>query len=141
MEPLMATYLVYLMVSMGMTLWVAAKLGKHGKVFLADVFNHDEHLAASVNQLLVIGFYLINFGFVALWLQTDDQIASPSDAVETLGVKLGTVALAVGVVHLINVWVFNQVRQRRLTEQYLRRDQASSVRVEPTPYRDSSAIT
>jgi hypothetical protein len=140
MEPLMATYLVYLILSLGMTLWVAAKLGKHGKVFLADVFNSDEHLAASVNQLLVIGFYLINFGFVALWLQTDDQITTASDAVETLGVKLGTVALVIGVVHLINVWVFNQVRLRRLTEQYLRRDR-STVRVEPAPYRDSSAIT
>lgn len=133
MEPLMTTYLLYLLLSVALTVWVASMLSKHGKVFLADVFNRDEHLAGSVNQLLVVGFYLVNLGFVALWLQTDDRIVSASDAMETLAVKLGTVALVLGGVHLVNVWVFNQVRRRRLDEQYLQGRDTRGIRVEPVP--------
>jgi hypothetical protein len=130
MEPLVTTYTVYLMLSIGLTVWVASMLSKHGKVFLADVFNRDEHLVISVNQLLVVGFYLVNIGFVALLLQTDDQIITTSDAMETLAVKLGTVALVLGGVHLVNVWVFNQIRKHRMTEDYLMR--RKTTRVEPS---------
>jgi hypothetical protein len=132
MEPLMTTYVVYLLLSIALTVWVASVLSKHGKVFLADVFNRDEHLVVAVNQLLVVGFYLVNIGFVALWLQTNAVIVTASDAMETLAVKLGTVALVLGGVHLVNVWVFNEIRKRRLDEQYLRGKTGRTIRVEPS---------
>ena len=129
----MTTYVVYLLLSVALTVWVASVLSKHGKVFLADVFNRDEHLVVAVNQLLVVGFYLINIGFVALLLQTDDKIANASDAMETLAMKLGTVALVLGGVHLVNVWIFNEIRKRRMDEQYLRGRTAHTIQVEPAP--------
>lgn len=132
MDPLMATYVVYLLLSIALTVWVASMLSRHGKVFLADVFNRDEHLVVAVNQLLVVGFYLVNIGFVALWLQTDDHIVTASDAMETLAVKLGTVALVLGGVHLVNVWIFNEIRKRRLDEQYLRGRTAHTITVDPS---------
>ena len=121
MQTLMTTYVLYLLLSITMTVWVASMLSKHGKVFLADVFHRDEHLVVAVNQLLVVGFYLVNIGFVALWLRTGDTITTPSGAMETLARKLGTVALVLGGVHLVNVWVFSVIRRRRLTEDYLLR--------------------
>jgi len=133
MEPLMATYVVYLLLSVALTVWVGSMLSKHGKVFLADVFNRDEHLVVAVNQLLVVGFYLVNIGFVALWLRTGDHVVTASDAVETLAVKLGTVALVLGGVHLVNVWVFSEIRRRRLDEQYLRGRTGHTLHVEPAP--------
>jgi hypothetical protein len=129
-EPLMTTYVVYLLLSVVLTVWVASVLSKHGKVFLADVFNRDEHLVVAVNQLLVVGFYLINIGFVALWLRTSDTIINASQVVETLAVKLGTVALVLGGVHLVNVWVFNRFRRRRMNERNLEGEQSSTIRVE-----------
>jgi len=52
---------------------------------------------------------------------------------ETLAVKIGTVALVLGGVHLVNVWIFNEIRKRRLDEQYLRGRTGRTIRVEPTP--------
>jgi hypothetical protein len=129
----MTTYVIYLLLSVALTVWVASVLSKHGKVFLADVFNRDEHLVVAVNQLLVVGFYLINIGFVALWLRTGDTITSASQVVETLAVKLGTVALVLGGVHLVNVWVFNRFRRRRMNERNLEGEQSSTIRVEAAP--------
>jgi hypothetical protein len=129
----MTTYVSYLLLSVALTVWVASVLSKHGKVFLADVFNRDEHLVVAVNQLLVVGFYLINIGFVALWLRTSDTVTTASQVVETLAVKLGTVALVLGGVHLVNVWVLNGFRRRRMDERNLRGKRPSTIRVEPAP--------
>ena len=65
------TYGLYLAISIGLTIWVERTLFKNGKVFLVEVFKGDEALANSVNHLLVVGFYLLNLGFVALNLAID----------------------------------------------------------------------
>ncbi|MEK8107717.1 hypothetical protein NKG94_26720 [Micromonospora sp. M12] len=48
-------YVVYLAVSVGLTIWVARALSRNGLVFLEEVFA-EERLARAVNSLLVVGF-------------------------------------------------------------------------------------
>ncbi len=73
------TYLVYLAISIGLTIWVAHTLHKNGRVFLVDVFHGNEPLADSVNHLLVVGFYLINLGYVSLPPNTSSTIPTFTD--------------------------------------------------------------
>ena len=76
MAPIVWTYIVYIALSIPLTIWVAHTLYKNGRVFLIDSFRGNERLADSVNHLLVVGFYLINIGYVALALK--ERIA-PTD--------------------------------------------------------------
>ena len=62
-------YLVYLGISIALTVWVARTLHRRGRIFLVETFKGNEKLADSVNHLLVVGFYLINFGYVSLALR------------------------------------------------------------------------
>ena len=57
------TYAFYVVISLTLTIWVGRTLFVNGRVFLVDAL-HNETLADSVNRLLVVGFYLINAGFV-----------------------------------------------------------------------------
>jgi hypothetical protein len=113
-------YVVYLAVSVGLTMWVARTLSSNGRVFLADVLHGNEPLADAVNRLLVVGFYLVNLGFVALYLKSADTIEDAREVFEALSVKLGVVLLVLGVMHLGNVYVLNKIRRRGLMdrEQY-----------------------
>src|SRR5947209_6551502 len=86
-----ATYLLYLTISIALTIWVAHTLHQSGRIFLVDVFHGNEPLADSVNHLLVVGFYLINLGFVSLTLKLGYAIALPKEGIEALSVKIGTV--------------------------------------------------
>ena len=65
-----ACYFSYLAISIALTIWVARTLKNSGRVFLIEAFNGNEELADSVNRLLVVGFYLINVGYIALALKT-----------------------------------------------------------------------
>jgi hypothetical protein len=109
-------YVTYLVVSVGLTVWVARTLSLNGRVFLADVMHGNDALADAVNRLLVVGFYLVNLGFVALYLKTADTIDDARQVFETLSVKIGVVLLVLGVMHLGNVYVLNKVRRRGLIE-------------------------
>ena len=66
MNWIIAAYLTYLAISMALTVWVARTLHTNGRIFLVDSFHGNEKLADSVNHLLVVGFYLINIGYVTL---------------------------------------------------------------------------
>ncbi len=106
------TYLLYLAVALLLTLWVARALHRYGKVFLVDVFEGDEVLAHAVNQLLVIGFYLLNLGYVAMFMTSHTNVNSSRRVFEVLSTKVGAVALVVGAVHFGNIWAFNAFRRR-----------------------------
>jgi hypothetical protein len=96
---------------------VARTLSRSGRVFLADVFHGSEKLADAVNHLLVVGFYLVNLGFVALWLRGGDTDVRDVRGIFTaLSYKVGTVLLVLGVLHLLNVYVLNRIRRRGLID-------------------------
>ena len=107
-----STYMVYLAISIGLTIWVARTLHKNGRVFLVDVFHGNEALADSVNHLLVVGFYLINFGYVSMALKLGYVVATAEQAIEALSVKIGMVLIVLGGMHFFNLFIFSRMRRR-----------------------------
>jgi hypothetical protein len=111
---LIPTYLAYLAISIALTVWVARTLHKNGRVFLVDTFEGNEPLADSVNHLLVVGFYLINIGYVTMVLKYGAAAADAQEALETLSTKVGRVLLVLGAMHFFNLYVFTKLRRRAL---------------------------
>ena len=107
-----STYLIYLAISIGLTIWVARTLHKNGRVFLIDVFHGNEALADSVNHLLVVGFYLMNFGYVSMALKLGYVVATAEQAIEALSVKIGMVLIVLGGMHFFNLFIFSRMRRR-----------------------------
>ncbi len=107
------TYSIYLVISLCLTIWVAKTLHKNGRVFLVESFSGNQELADSVNHLLVVGFYLINIGFVTLALKTATQPASISQVMEVLSTKIGMVLLVLGFMHFFNLAIFTSMRSKR----------------------------
>ena len=112
MNAVVITYLTYITLSVLLTVWVAQTLHKNGRVFLVDVFHGNESLADSVNHLLVVGFYLINFGYVSLALKLGYQVESAQASIEALSWKIGLVLLVLGGMHFFNLYVFSRIRRR-----------------------------
>ncbi len=112
MDYLVITYIVYLLISIALTVWVGRTLHANGRVFLLDVFHGNEGLADSVNHLLVVGFYLINFGYVSLALQLGYQVLDARGVIEALSTKIGVVLLVLGGMHFGNLYVFSRIRRR-----------------------------
>jgi hypothetical protein len=116
MTPIVWTYIVYIALSIPLTIWVAHTLYKNGRVFLIDSFRGNERLADSVNHLLVVGFYLINIGYVALALKERIAPTDVREVLETISRKIGVVMLVLGAMHFFNILVFSKMRRRALLQ-------------------------
>ena len=108
------TYGLYLVLSILLTIWVARTLHKNGRIFLVDAFLGNEKLADSVNHLLVVGFYLVNIGFVSLALSEKVKPRNEAQVIELLSSKVGLVLLVLGAMHFFNLYVFSRLRHRGL---------------------------
>ena len=114
MNYIVTTYSLYLTLSIALTIWVARTLSKNGRVFLVDCFANNQALADSVNHLLVVGFYLINLGFVALFLKLGIAVVNTQEVFEALSSKMGVVLLVLGFMHFFNLAVFTAMRKHAL---------------------------
>lgn len=103
-------YLSYLAISIALTVWVARTLHKNGRLFLVDAFHGNGELADSVNHLLVVGFYLINVGYIAMALKTADALTNAREVIEVESGKLGVVLLILGFMHFFNIFVLGRMR-------------------------------
>lgn len=128
------TYGTYLFISIALTIWVARTLFKNGKVFLVEVFAGDEELANSVNHLLVVGFYLLNLGFVSLNLAIEGPIKDMRMAIESLSTKLGFVILVLGGLHIVNLIVFSVIRSSNRSARQREKWLEMHGTVAPPPY-------
>lgn len=113
---LITSYLVYLTISIAVTVWVARTLHRNGRIFLVDTFLGNEQLADSVNQLLVVGFYLINAGYVSVALKWGTRPTTAAEAIEYLSTKIGVVLLVLGAMHFLNIRIFSSMRRRATQE-------------------------
>jgi hypothetical protein len=112
MNVVVTSYVIYLAISIALTVWVARTLHKNGRVFLVDVFHGNESLADSVNHLLVVGFYLINLGYVSLALKLGYDVKTAQEGIEALSSKVGMVLVVLGGMHFFNLFIFSRMRRR-----------------------------
>jgi hypothetical protein len=96
-------YALYLIISIGITIWVAHTLHSNGEVFLIQCFGHNAAVAKSTNHLLVVGFYLVNIGFITLTLSLGNEPTTYPEAIRFLSSKVGLAVLVLGGMHFFNM--------------------------------------
>lgn len=119
-------YALYLVITIAITIWVAHTLSRNGIVFLVQCFGQNDELARSTNHLLVVGFYLINIGFITLTLSLGAEPKTLTEAIRFLSNKVGLAVLVLGAMHFFNMgaiaqfgrkvngWLFEQGRVERV---------------------------
>ena len=126
-------HLIYLLISITVTIWVARTLHKNGRIFLVDSFHGNERLADSVNHLLVVGFYLINIGFVTLAVTYGTRPNDLPELLEAVCGKEGVVLLILGAMHFFNLYVFSRIRRHKTLTQAPRPVRPDAVLPPPLP--------
>lgn len=114
MNQIITTYIIYLIITICLTVWVARTLFKNGKLFLIDIFHGNKDLADSVNNLLLVGFYLINLGYAVYTLRISSGVINPQDMLEKLSRKIGWIILILGFMHFLNLYIFFSLRKKAI---------------------------
>ena len=99
------SFVSYIVITIGMTIWVARTLSTNGFVFLVEAFGARADLAQSINHMLVVGFYLVNIGFVLLALRFGIRPHDTPGAIEYVSTKVGLAMLILGTMHFTLMYV------------------------------------
>ncbi len=107
------TDLIYLATSVAVALWVGWTLHRNGRVFLLEVFHGKEDMADSVNHLILVGFYLLSIGFVAVAIRINigAGLQDMDGAIQVVSTKVGLVLLVLGVTHFLNLLIFSNTNR------------------------------
>lgn len=105
-------YGLYLLLAIGMTVRVAQTLSTTGEVFLVQCFGHNEVLARSTNHLLVVGFYLVNVGFITMTLRFGSEPTDWPSMIRFLSSKVGLAVLVLGGMHFFNMHMIAKYGRR-----------------------------
>jgi hypothetical protein len=123
--------LIYVLVAVGLTVWLARTLFHNGTAFLHDVFADKPELAEAVNRLLVTGFYMLNLGY-ALYILRASRGYDGFEAVQFLVNRLALLLVTLAGIHFVNVFVFWRIRARR-EQRHLPTPIAPQMLVPPAP--------
>jgi len=108
-------YITYLIISICIAIAVATFLYKSGHPFLLLAFRGDQRLAVSVNRLLVVGFYLINIGFICLFSVVGEPVNTPMEFLKYVCWKVGLVLFILGGMHFFNLAILLGVSRKART--------------------------
>lgn len=127
-------YTLYTLITAGVTIGVGRSLHRAGDAFLDECFHGDRAMSASVNHLLLVGFYLVNFGALALFLKTETPPSDAAELIEALARKVGLALLSLGMMHFFNLYNFDSLRRRAINRRAYDEMTATKIaRDEPPP--------
>ncbi|MEZ5013748.1 MAG: hypothetical protein R2794_05605 [Chitinophagales bacterium] len=118
MTNVILAYCLYIPIMIILTIWVARTLYVNGKIFLLEIFHGNEELANSVNKLLQVGFYLVNFGYSVYTMTIQETVWDTSDVFEVLSRKIGLLILILGFWHFFNMYILFRGKKKS-KENYL----------------------
>jgi hypothetical protein len=110
---------LYLMVAVSLTIWLAGTLYRNGLQLLREREGQNPVLAEATSRLLVIGFALFTLGFAFLLLRVEDEMSNV-EALQFLIRQLGILLVSLGLIHLVNTLIFLRFRRARTDEDDMR---------------------
>ena len=102
-------YAIYVVVGIGLTIWVARTLRIRGRVFLDKGCKGNADLADSLSHLFSVGFYLLHVGFVLLALKLGGKVADTTGSIELLSTKIGLVLVVLGLSHFLHIAIYARI--------------------------------
>jgi hypothetical protein len=107
------TDLLYFAISIALVVAVGQALSRSGRAFLHEVYGGQDGAAQAVSRLLVVAFYLLSLGFVALTAPSSAGRLRPGQALELLTGKVGVLLLVLGALHVTSTVIFARLRRGR----------------------------
>ena len=101
-------YLIYLSI----TIFIILKVGKicynNGNIYVSQLIPDHEELCQRINQMLLIGYYLLNIGYCAITIISWQKILSTENLIEIIASKSAIIIIAIATMHYLNIFLLTK---------------------------------
>jgi hypothetical protein len=98
-------YGIYLSITAIIILCVGNICYRNGNIFVGELIPDHEDLCKRTNQILLVGYYLLNIGYCAITLVQWDTIKTVPQLVETISIKSAVIICIISVMHYLNIFI------------------------------------
>lgn len=110
-------YSIYLLVTVYVTVVVGYGFHKHGHYLILDLFNGNEPATKAINNMLLVGYYLVNIGYLALSITTWPTLVNWADTIGLLFDRVSIILILLGLLHVNNiVWLHILSKRKKFIE-------------------------
>lgn len=101
------SYIVYLPITLFITIWVGKELHKNGRPLMRIAFKRFgfDSWVSPVNNSLLIGYYLLNIGNLLIFINTWEEIESAEQMINAIAENIGIIITILGLIHVLNITV------------------------------------
>lgn len=105
------SYFIYFFITIPVIVFVGWKCYKIGKIYLMDLLKNGE-VCNSVNKLLLIGYYLLNLGYIAVSISSWGKIDTVSEIMEVIFTKISLILIIISLLHYLNIGMLYFLRKQ-----------------------------
>jgi len=101
-------YLIYLSITIFIILKVGKICYKNGNIYVAELIPNHADICQKINQVLLLGYYLLNIGYCAMTLISWQKITSSPQLIETIGIKSAIIIFIISLLHYFNIIILTK---------------------------------
>lgn len=105
------TYILYLSISIFITIFVGYKCFKTGKIYLLYIIK-DSQTCTAINRILLMSYYLVNIGYIAFSISNWELENSILKTLEILILKISTILIILSILHYSNLFIIYKLRKQ-----------------------------
>jgi hypothetical protein len=108
-------YIIYLFITYLITVHVGLRFYRNGRVYILRLLHGDEKMTDSINNILLVGYYLLNLGYASLMISTWKTIGAWAELVGSISTMTGKIMLALAIMHFFNMTVIYFISRKHNT--------------------------
>ncbi|WP_396194803.1 hypothetical protein [Flavobacterium sp.] len=105
-------YAIYLLI----TIFIIVKVGRicyqNGNIYVAQLIPDHMDLCHKINQVLLLGYYLLNIGYCAMTLISWEKIITFNQLIEVIAFKSAIIIGTIAFMHYGNIFVLTKYIQK-----------------------------
>jgi hypothetical protein len=108
-------YIVYITLTIYIIFWVGRLFHRNGRLFILQLYKDDEQGTDTINNILLIAYYLFNIGYAFLKLKMWEHVRSPAELISSVSYHLGLLILILAVTHYFNMLIIYFLSKKHKT--------------------------
>lgn len=105
-------YGIYLLVTTIIIVKVGRICYNNGNIYVSALIPDHEDLCHKANQVLLVGYYLMNLGYCAMTLISWEKIIKFHQLIEVISVKTAVIIGTIALLHYTNIFVLTKYIQK-----------------------------
>lgn len=98
-------YIIYGLLMFYIIYFLGRAFHQNGRVFILRLYRGNEAGTDSINNLLLLGYYLFNSGYVLLLLKTWEPVLHIQQLIASLSRHIGLLVIMLALMHYMNMLV------------------------------------